>query len=290
MAEIITLTADVLEVDLRPAVGGAVTRFDVDGEPLMRRAPQGLHDVLDASCFPLVPFCNRVRDGRFSFRGRQVQLPPNMPGQRHPLHGQGWRAAWSIFRQEPASAILAYRHEPADWPWAYEARLSFALDPDGLTVDLAATNLSDEPMPCGLGLHPYFPCTAQTVLDARVTGVWTVDDEIMPVTHQRATGRYDLHERRICGADLDNGFDAWAGPAVIRWPERSLELTLATVGGARYLQVYAPAAGGVVVVEGVTHANAALNLPEDQWAGAGLKVLEPYETFALTTRFDVCRL
>jgi len=285
MPDIITLRAGALRLDLAPQVGGAIARFDAGGQPVMRPAPADLDDPLAASCFPLAPFSNRVRDGRFAFRGRAVQLDANMPGQAHPLHGQVWRSAWTAVRQADRSATLDCLYEPGDWPWAYTARQVFDLDEAGLTVTLSVTNRSLEPMPCGLGLHPYFPCTAQTQLDALVEGVWTIDAEVMPVARQAASGRYCLRERRICGADLDNGYDGWSGGARICWPERSLELTLAADAG--FFQVYAPSAGALFVAEGVTHANAALNLPEDQWGAAGLTVLEPGGTQQLITRFDV---
>ena len=99
MAELI-LRADGLEAGLKPHAGGALTHFaDLSGpEPvdLLRRGVSGSDDPLDSAGFPLVPFCNRIRDGRFTFRGREVHLPPNMPGQKHPLHGQGWRGAWQV--------------------------------------------------------------------------------------------------------------------------------------------------------------------------------------------------
>ena len=39
---------------------------------------------------------------------------------------------------------------------------------------------------------------------------------------------------------------------------------------------------GIVVAEPVTHANAALNAPEEQWRQLGMEVLEPNEEMALT--------
>jgi aldose 1-epimerase len=37
----------------------------------------------------------------------------------------------------------------------------------------------------------------------------------------------------------------------------------------------------------VTHANAALNAPEDEWAGLGMRVLAPGERMSLTMRIDL---
>jgi len=233
----------------------------------------------------MVPFTNRIRDGRFSFRGREIELRPNMRPQKHPLHGQGWRSAWTVESADDARASIAFRHTPAEWPWAYEGRQVFELDSGGLSVRLELRNLDRRGMPYGLGLHPYFPADPQTVLDTGVREVWTIDEEIMPVALEPATGRYDLRERSIEGADLDNGYEGWSGRAELRWPG----LTMRMSAPAPRFQVYAPVEGRVVVIEPVEHANAAFNHPEDRWAELGVKVLEAGASDQLTTRFDVVR-
>jgi aldose 1-epimerase len=285
----VILKADDLELGLEPSVGGAFTHF-IDhsrGEPvdLLRRASPGFTDALDSAGFALVPFCNRVRDGRFSFDGRQIQLPSNSPGQKHPMHGQGWRSAWTVADLGEASATLAFRHEAGDWPWTYEARLAVALKGRGLDVTLACRNLSPSVMPCGLGLHPYHPCDGQTLLQTGVTSVWTVDDEVMPVASVPAQGRYDLSRRLICGQGLDNGYDGWSGDSLIHWPGQGRGLRL-TSPCPRF-QLFSPPQGGLFVAEPVTNANAALNRPQAEWPALGLWLLATGEAAVISARYDV---
>jgi aldose 1-epimerase len=56
---------------------------------------------------------------------------------------------------------------------------------------------------------------------------------------------------------------------------------------ASFFQLYSPESGGLFVAEPVTHANAAMNEPEESWAELGLRVLEPGESMSLTMRVDV---
>ncbi|MFQ6011520.1 MAG: hypothetical protein ACE5KG_05045, partial [Nitrososphaerales archaeon] len=35
----------------------------------------------------LIPFANRIRDGKYRFEGRSYKLPTNFPSQRHAIHG-----------------------------------------------------------------------------------------------------------------------------------------------------------------------------------------------------------
>lgn len=286
----LTLSTDALELELSPSIGGAISRFEWTGggspEPILRKGHTPLENVLDAASFPLVPFVNRVRDGAFRFRGRDVRLRPNMAGDPSPLHGQGWLSPWRIERAGEADAVLSFRHDPGEWPWAYEARQRFELDRGGLGITLTCRNLSGEPMPCGLGQHPYFRCGPVTRIDTRVSHAWTIDEQVLPVDKVPAAGRFDLSGRPVCGQDLDHGFGGWGGRALLGDPGWPFELELSSAD-AGFFQLYSPKQGGIFVAEPVTHANAALNEPEERWPELGLRVLEPGEEMSLRMRLDV---
>ncbi|HEX8574111.1 MAG TPA: aldose 1-epimerase [Allosphingosinicella sp.] len=280
-----------LSLSLAPARGGGIARFDccaVSGGkiPIFRPLDEAENSPVALASFPLVPFVNRVRGGRFEFRGRRVTLARNLLPDPSPLHGQGWLTAWEVASAAEDRAELFYRHPPGEWPWAYEARQAFALDELGLTLDLDCTNRSDEPMPCGLGQHPYFPCTSRTRLDTGVESVWEIDEQVLPVGRIAAAGRYGLSDRPVCGQGLDHGFGGWSGRAVITDPDLPFRIEMSSPN-AHFFQLYSPASGGLFVAEPVTHANAALNEPEETWPELGLRVLEPGESMSLRMRVDV---
>lgn len=283
------LSSGCLELTLHPALGGSMGRFDWhsgDTVHAIFRSEMAPVSPLEAGCFPLVPFCNRIREGQFDFRGRTVRLAPNMSGDASPIHGQAWLGRWHIDRSGPSGATMSFAYPGGEWPWRYEARQTFALDPGGLTVDLHCTNQSADPMPCGLGLHPYFPCSAGTTLATRVEHVWTVDEKVLPIERRPATGQYDISGGPICGRGLDNGYDGWCGAARIETPGLPFQIGLSSPD-ARFFQIYSPRAGGILVAEPVSHANAALNAPEGLWDRLGLSVLAPGETMSLRMRIDL---
>jgi aldose 1-epimerase len=252
----------------------------------LRECHSPLEKVIDAPNFPLVPYVNRIRGGRFTFRGRAVSLAPNMAGDPSPLHGQGWLNPWQVERAGERDAVLVYRHAAGEWPWAYEARQDFALDEGGFSVTLTCRNRSGDPMPCGLGQHPYFPCGAETRIDTSVTHVWTVDEQVLPVEAVPAEGRYGLKDRLVWGQNLDNGFGGWGGEARLTDPTWPYRVRLSSPD-AGFFQIYSPPEGGFFVAEPVSHANAALNAPEGQWTELGMRVLEPGEAMSLAMRLDV---
>ena len=291
MTELVTLSRGPLTLTLAPACGGSIVRliyYSPGGAeiPLFRVVEGEPDDALRCASFPLVPFVNRVRNGKFAFRGREVTLSTNLAGDPSPLHGQGWRAAWEVEHQTRDGADLVYRHEADEWPWAYEARQALRLAEDCLVAQLTCINLSDQPMPCGLGHHPYFNCGAGTRIDTEVSCSWTIDDNVLPVERVPAEGRFDLRDRAICGQGLDHGFGGWSGRATIDDPDWPFALEL-TAPEAPYFHIYSPVEGGIFAAEPVTHANAALNAPEGEWPGLGLRVLAPGEAMTLEMRLRI---
>lgn len=287
----ITLSSGNLELTIDAATGGAISGLhyrDSQGGrvPVLRESPSPLRSVLDAACFPLVPFSNRIRGGCFTFRDRQVRLSPNMKGDPSPLHGQGWTSAWTVEQSGGAEAVLAFSHDPGEWPWAYEARQHFRLAPDALRVRISCRNRSDEQMPCGLGLHPYFNCGPDTRIQTKVDEVWTVDETTLPVARMPATGRYAIADDPVCSRDLDNGYGGWSGRAILSDPGWPFELELSS-RDARFFQLYSPVGQGFFVAEPVSHANAALNEPEQDWPSLGIQLLGPEQEMDVEMRLEV---
>lgn len=289
-SDILTLSSPHLELQLSPSIGGAISRLAYLGAgsatSILRDSHTPPENVLEAASFPLVPYVNRVRDGSFTFRGRTISMIPNMAGDPSPLHGQGWLKPWNVEEASESLALLSYRHEPDEWPWSYEARQEFGIEGAVLWIGLACRNTSGEPMPCGLGQHPYFPCGPSTGIETSVTHAWTIDEKVLPLEKVPATGRYDLSDRLICGQDLDNGFGGWSGRVLMDDPAWPFELEMSSPQ-ARFFQIYSPASGGIFVAEPVTHANAAMNVPECDWPELGFRVLEPGEEMRLDMRLEV---
>ena len=85
---------------------------------------------------------------------------------------------------------------------------------------------------------------------------------------------------------VDHGFAGWGGSALLSDPSWPFAIAMRSPDAA-FFQLYSPETGGIFVAEPVSHANAALNAPEEQWVELGIKVLEPGERMALTMRIDL---
>ncbi len=263
---VLSVKAGRLAVDLAPAAGGSIVRFAIEGpggafDPL--RPPVAVQTGGSGSanaCYPLVPFSNRIANGRLMVDGREIVLKPNWPGQRHPMHGDGWAHPWTVEQVDDRSAVLAYEHDGREgWPFRYRAHQTFRLDDNGLVVGLSIENLEARPVPAGLGLHPFFTRDADTELACKVERVWRSDAEVLPTDRIDVPPAWDFAvSRRVDGVLLDNCFDGWDGRAEIRWPRRALGLALEASEPFRHLVIYVPKGQPYFCVEPVSHANGAI--------------------------------
>lgn len=154
-------------------VGGGVREY-VDGA---RDHPQGAREVLqsypiDAICdgahgAPLIPWPNRVGDGRYTFVGETHQLALTEPDKANAIHGLlRWRN-WVAAERGSDRVVMATRLHPSpEWPFSLEVSVGYSLSDDGLTVTTRARNLGPGPCPYGSGQHPYLsPGPGATVDD-----------------------------------------------------------------------------------------------------------------------------
>jgi aldose 1-epimerase len=279
------LRAGPLVVEVVPECGGSLARFDCAGVAVLRAGAGP--DPRDTACFPLVPFSNRIRDGRLPAPRGEVMLAP-LPGLGpHPIHGLAWRAAWAVEAASDTALDLVHAHAAdAHWPFDYRARQLLHLDSDALAVTLALTNAGNTAMPAGIGLHPYFPATAGATLTAVVAELWRADTDLLPTHCEPVPPALDFVQgRALNGTALDNCFGGWSGRATLDWPERGLALDIEADAALRTLVVYTPAGADYFCVEPASHLNNAFQLAAAGVPATGARILAPGETLQATVRF-----
>jgi aldose 1-epimerase len=259
---LLSLKTGRLAVILAPDAGGSIARCTVDGADIMR--PMAAADIdsgrgNNASSYPLVPFAGRIGGGRLVFQGETIELAPNWPGVRHPMHGDGWWHVWQVVRSDARSAVLSYRHEPAQqpggWPFRYHAEQHFLLEDERLTMRMALENLEDRTVPGGIGFHPFFVRDADSRLTCRAQTVWRMDAEILPLERIPVPPEWDFSGgRKVNDVALDTAFEGWDGRATLVWPQRRLRLDLkASQTLAHHLVLYLPPGQSFFCVEPLSH-------------------------------------
>lgn len=308
-AALVSLAAGELRAVLAPHVGGSVASFtrqwQQDGrerrvnwlrpattEALARVNPLGM------ASFPLVPFCNRIRDGRASFEGRQIRFPPNHPSDPspHPLHGIGWQREWTVESTAETQAVLALQvHASEAWPWRFSARQQVSLHETALTVHMSLTNEDEVAMPAGIGHHPYFPHTQGTRLTSPTAAMWLGDAEVMPTQLEIGDTVASLREGiALSELNLDNNFIGWEREALVEWPADAdgpaRSLVMEADAPLDYFVLYCPRGYGHFCAEPVSQCTDWLNLlrqyGHEPLGGARLEPGETLRTgFTLTPRW-----
>lgn len=291
-SEIVWISDGLASLGTAPGIGGAIAAFRWDtGEdavdwlrPASRQALE-TRDAGEMACFPLFPFSNRARNGRLTFAGQDVLLPVS-PQDPHFEHGHGWRNAWKVVEKRENGLSLEYEHTPDTWPWHYRASQRFELKNGALSVGLALTNLSQMPMPAGMGLHPYFPATQDTRLYAAVEQMWATDSEVLPTRLVKLAAHADPNSGLdVARAELDNVFTRWNRMAHITWPENRRSLRMTASGPLDFLVLYTPSGEPYFCAEPVSNATDAFNLAAAGEKQTGMIVLEPGHTIEARVDF-----
>jgi aldose 1-epimerase len=279
-ASSIELAAGELRLALRPDLGGCIAGLWRGPLPALRSTePGALERSRLAGCYPLVPYSNRLGYRQFRWRGREYTTQPNFDDSPHSVHGVGWQRAWRVESSSADHAVLSLQHPgDADWPFAFEARQSFALEPGALHVTLSIANEADQPAPAGLGWHPYFPKRARSRLHAELTDRWESDPTTQLPTRRVAQPGIDgdvVHLR------FDHCFEGWQGPARVRDEKLSLRLT----SSLPYLVVFTPPDRDYFCVEPVSHVSNAIHMADP--AAHGLRTLAPRERFEAWMHLEI---
>lgn len=282
-----SLRAGDLELVVDAARGGSIMAFRARGFDLFRPWDGVSEDPRRFASFPLVPFSGRVDRAAFRFGGGTFRLEPNFPPEPHAIHGDGWTSPWTLAAAGPASAELELVHDAPDaGPFRYRAWQHLWLYPDRLEIELGVTNRGAEPMPFGLGHHPYFGHRDEALLSAEVTGVWMPDEGNIPRELAPVPVLWNFRLRRpVAELVLDHNFQGWSGAARIDWPDAGHALVMEADPIFRHLVVYVPAGADFFCVEPASQVGDGFNLLAAGAQGTGVQVLDPGGTLRGSVRF-----
>ena len=152
---LLTIGDGALWVDVAPTAGGRIAQIRVDGiEQLVGHGDYEATAAIAWGSYPMLPWCGRLRDGRFIFVGEQHCLPANLGA--HAIHGLGFLLPWQVQAASAREVELALQlPEDARWPFGGSARQHLAVDGRRLRMTLSVT-AGARAMPVARGWHPWF--------------------------------------------------------------------------------------------------------------------------------------
>ncbi|QGK68602.1 aldose epimerase [Allosaccharopolyspora coralli] len=274
-------------------VGAALRVFEVDGVPYSETyaaddtPPGGAGAVL-------VPWPNRVADGRWTLEREPQQLALTEPERGNAIHGLVRHTAWTVVEHAESTVVLNAMVPPQPgWPAPLLTSIGYHVDAAGLTVTHTVENLGARAVPFGVGVHPYPRAgraeTDECTLRLAAGSVVPVDPErLLPVRPPRALegSEQDFRSgRAMAGVLLDTAFggatprpddpDGKVRHRLTHPSGQGVELWADPVFG--WVQVYTaddyPGRGRAVAIEPMTCPPDALN------SGTDLIVLSPAESW-----------
>jgi aldose 1-epimerase len=250
-------------------------------------------DARDPACdlewasFLMVPYSNRIEDGRFAFAGNHHALAH---GADHAIHGDVRRRAWDVLEADSSHVCCRFRSSEAtdmNWPWNFSVRAEYDVSDALFTSRLLLRNRSDEPFPAGFGWHPYFRRSltqADEPLELRIRASAVYPDahdtRIPSGPPTSLPPELDFREGRTLDPErfIDACLCGYDGNGWIAWPRTGLRLRFHCSPYLDHLVLFNPAGKPYVAMEPVTNANNGVNLFSQGDPTSGVVVLQPGES------------
>ena len=267
------------------SVAATLRHLTVDGHDLVQgfaetsTAPYGCGNVL-------VPWPNRVRDGRWVHDGAALQFDLTEVDRTNAIHGLLRNTSYQLVEKSDDAVTLGAAVVPQHgFPFHLWTTVEYRLTGNGIRVTHAVTNLGDTAAPYAVGTHPFIRVSSHPVdtltITARTVEHVMVDERLNPVGFEPATGQWNLTDGRlISDLTLDDAFrvqpDADGIVRTIVSAPDGTETEVWQDGDWQWLQLFItrsfPTADGpvtAIAVEPMTAPADALN------SGIGLHWIEP---------------
>jgi aldose 1-epimerase len=271
-------------------VGATLRELQIDGKDIVAGFGQQAR-VEGGRGQQLMPWPNRIRDGRYSFGGQNYQLPVNETERGTALHGLVRWVPWQLVEHSAdglTQQVVVYPQQ--GWDSTIVCTVTHRLAEDGLTVTVGCQNVGDRAIPFGYAAHPYFTLGEQQVDDIDITVPASAylevePDRLLPIKVGPVDGRPEdlrsggpLGDRVFDTAFTDLEFAPSTSSASERWQIRLGHADRETViwgdDRHRWIQLYTGADRRDLglAIEAMTCGPDAFNTEE---TADGLVILEP---------------
>ena len=249
----------------------------------------------------LFPFPNRIRQGRFHWRGCDYQLSESIvpfDNDGNAIHGLCLDRPWRVIEQSATQVVGEFqlsRDAPDrldSWPADFVLQVGYELSQNTLTGRFRIHNPGPVSLPWGLGTHPYFRLplgpdsrAADCLIEAPAAQQWVLEHCLptgqrieIPATHDLRDGaRFgDVRLDHVLTGLLASA-ECWDGH--VTDAAAGVQIRQRSDSCFRELVVYTPPGRDSVCLEPYTCVTDAINL-ESPELDTGWRVLSPGSEFS----------
>ena len=277
---------------INPQVGASLIELHLAGLSLIDLPGSEKYPLESNPYHPsslLTPWVNRVRNGNYSFKGKNYQLPINEPDLGNAIHGLLARASFDVEQVSENSITLkhAYSGEEPNYPFPFTFRYTYTLrDSGALDITFEAKNTGTSSLPFACGWHPYFsfPDTSAEDLEIKFKPIsrFLSDSQMIPLQEENLNGKQHF---KFATEKIDHVFrlesqEKHLTEFIDTKHQRSLFLEQSSIQFP-FLVVFQPEGYTSVAIEPMTANTDAFN------TGDGLVELAPEEAFSGQIRLSI---
>lgn len=265
--------------------GGTWTRLILNGTSIIDgyQTEEELDELPAAKNVLLLPFVNRLKDGRLNWQGNVYEWPINDVSYQHAIHGFGMHLPMQLSIQSLSPLVFdLYCYYPGlyrYYPFTFEFRVTYQLNFDSdLTVTMQVKNCDKVTFPFAMGFHPYFQISE--LIDKCHISIPQVEKLCVDTRMIPTDKVVQIPEKKFMSLLHKNYDDCFRLPspdkmACVRLYDDTRELMLwQQIGhcGMNYLQIYTPPHRRSIAIEPMTSAIDGLNTLQGDW------VIQPEES------------
>jgi aldose 1-epimerase len=258
----ITLSAGRYRAEIVPGAGGLLRSLTID---LNGRVHDILHcpagsEVWGATprffgSWAMLPYANRAYGGVIDDGIVQFEVPLNDPSAGGAILGFGWQSAWALESSGDDRLSIIHRKSDGGDLYRYLARQTFELGADGLAVHLSITNEADQPLPHGIGQHPWFDKFPDTRLVMHCAGIMALAPGFKPIAAAPVPAALDFSAGQVVARndELVASYFGWDGRMMLETPSRGIVIEMTASDTMRAPLAWSPADAPFVCVEPQSH-------------------------------------
>lgn len=283
-------TGDYIRIDEK--TGASLIELNLGGLSLIDLPGSSDHPLASNPYHPsalLTPWVNRVRNGNYSFKGKNYQLPINEPALGNAIHGLLARVPFTLVQKTESSVTLEHAYQGAEpnYPFPFTFRYTYTLaEEGGLEITFMAQNTGSTSMPFACGWHPYFsfPNTKAADLSIKFHPIsrFLSDSQMIPLKEENLQGKSEFvfSQEKVDHVFRLEPREKHVTEFIDHKHQRSLFLTQSSVQFP-FLVVFQPEGYHSVAIEPMTANTDAFN------TGDGLIELAPSEAFSGQIRLSI---
>ena len=290
-SNVIKLTTDRLKLDLLPELGGRINKLVFNEFDIF--LPLQIQDIkpiqtYKGGCFSLVPFSNRIKNSRFNFNQFEYILTKNDPPNA--IHGHAYLGKWDVLKKTDSSVVIVYKHLANNfrWPWSYEVVQTITLEDNNIIFLLEILNKSNNPMPIGFGIHPYFNYSDNVKLKFCAQREWLGSPEEFPIKTKIIENNFNYKK----GSDLWKEqkticYENFYEEVEIFWLSNRKKVKIKTDKIFTHLIIHVPEHAKYFCVEPVSHPTDGFNLAYKKIENINCDVLMPNKKIKGLIKFEI---